>query len=387
MLAGTHVGIGHARHGQVRERFAAAVAGGRNAHQARVVAVLHVTHQHAVFDQRGALAGRAFVVDIERAATAVQGAVIDDGHARRGHALADAPGVDAGALAVEVAFQAVAHRLVQQHAGPARAEHYRHHPGRRRDRIQIHQRLAQRFAREAFRAAVGEQVGIAIAPAAAGITGFAPAALFDDHLHVQAHQRAHVRCQHAIAAGDQHRVHAAGQAHHHLLDARVGSAQELVDPAQQVHLGGAVHVVDRVGGRVQRTATAAHQRAGGLRAALARDRARGLRCFEQGIAMDIVGIGEAGFLAGDCAHAHALLDGVRTVLDDAVFHAPALAPRMLEIQIAEVDARAQQGAEGAVEMAGVQAGGKQQPGFGQSESVIGHAVRMGPGRRGDKSFG
>lgn len=60
---------------------------------------------------------------------------------------------------------------------------------------------------------------------------------------------------------------------------------------------------------------------------------------------------------------------------------------MLEIQIAEVDARAQQGAEGAVEMAGVQAGRKQQPGFGQSESVIGHVVRMGPARRGDKSFG
>ncbi len=102
--------------------------------------------------------------------------------------------------------------------------------------------------------------------------------------------------------------------------------------------------------------------------------------------MDVVGIGKTGFLASDRTHADALFDGMRTVLDDAVFHAPALAPRMLKIQVAEVDARAQQGAEGAVEMAGIQAGRKQQPGFGQSESVIGHVVRMGPTRRGDKSF-
>lgn len=60
---------------------------------------------------------------------------------------------------------------------------------------------------------------------------------------------------------------------------------------------------------------------------------------------------------------------------------------MLEVQVAEVDAGAQQGAEGAVEMAGIQAGGKQQPGFGQSQGGVGHAVRMGVARRGDKSHG
>ncbi|KAG1242028.1 hypothetical protein G6F68_016396 [Rhizopus microsporus] len=75
MLAGTHVGVGHAWHGQVRERFAAPVAGRCHAHQAGIEAVLHVAHQDAVLDQRGALAGVAFVGDVQRPAAAIQRAV------------------------------------------------------------------------------------------------------------------------------------------------------------------------------------------------------------------------------------------------------------------------------------------------------------------------
>src|SRR5690606_10972857 len=105
---GQHVGVGHARHYQVRERLATAVAGRCHAHQARVERVLHVAGEHTVLDQRGALRGRALVVDAERAAAAVQGAVVDDGDAGRGHALAHASGVGAGALAVEVALESVA---------------------------------------------------------------------------------------------------------------------------------------------------------------------------------------------------------------------------------------------------------------------------------------
>jgi hypothetical protein len=47
-------------------------------------------------------------------------------------ALADQAGEGARLLAVEVAFQPVADRLVQQDAGPARAEHHGHLAGRRR---------------------------------------------------------------------------------------------------------------------------------------------------------------------------------------------------------------------------------------------------------------
>ena len=60
-------------------------------------------------------------------------------------ALADPAGEGAGALAVEIALQAVADRLVQQHAGPAGAEQHGHLAGRRGDRIEIDQRLRQRL--------------------------------------------------------------------------------------------------------------------------------------------------------------------------------------------------------------------------------------------------
>jgi hypothetical protein len=92
--------------------------------------------------------------------------------------------------------------------------------------------------------------------------------------------------------------------------------------------------------------------------------------------IDLIRIGEAGLLAGDRAHAHALLDRMRTVLDDAVLHAPALVARMLEIQVAEVDARAQQAGERALQRVGIQAGGSQQAGFGDGECVHGACFGM-----------
>ncbi len=85
-----HVGIGHARQRHVRERLAPAVAGRRHAHEARVEAILHVAAQHAVLDERGAVGGRALVVDVERAAAARQRAVVHHRALGRGHALADA---------------------------------------------------------------------------------------------------------------------------------------------------------------------------------------------------------------------------------------------------------------------------------------------------------
>ena len=47
------------------------------------------------------------------------------------------------ALAVEVALEAVADRLVQQDAGPAGAEHHVHLAGRAVDGVQIDQGLTQ----------------------------------------------------------------------------------------------------------------------------------------------------------------------------------------------------------------------------------------------------
>ncbi|MNC48879.1 hypothetical protein D3C75_980240 [compost metagenome] len=130
----------------MRVGLAATVAGGAHAHQAGVELVLHVALEHAVLDQRGALGRRALVVQTQRAAAARQGAVVDDGAQARSHRLADPAAVGRTALAVEVAFQAMADRLVQQHAAPAVAEHHRHAAGRRRDGLEVEQRLAHRLA-------------------------------------------------------------------------------------------------------------------------------------------------------------------------------------------------------------------------------------------------
>src|SRR5580704_14572130 len=87
-VAGQHVGVGHARHRHVAETFATAVSGGLHAHQAGILAILHVTDQSAVLDQHGAIGRRAFVVDRQRAATQRHGAVIDDRYAFRSDLLA-----------------------------------------------------------------------------------------------------------------------------------------------------------------------------------------------------------------------------------------------------------------------------------------------------------
>ncbi|MOA02485.1 hypothetical protein D3C78_1219380 [compost metagenome] len=78
-FTGEHVGVGHARHRQVRIRLATTVAGAGHTHQAGVELVLHVALEYAVFDQRGALCRRTLVIDAQRTATTGQGAVIDDG--------------------------------------------------------------------------------------------------------------------------------------------------------------------------------------------------------------------------------------------------------------------------------------------------------------------
>src|ERR1700761_9322494 len=202
VLAGQHVGIGHAWHRQLREGFTATIAGSGHAHQARVELVLHVALEDAVLDQRGALGRRAFIVHTERAAPAWQGAVVDHGDTGRRNALADPSGKRRTALAVEVAFQAMTDRFVQQHARPAGTEHYRHRSGGGIDRIEIDQGLAHRLLSEGHRATVIDQLAVAIASTTTGMTLLAATVLLGDHLHVQAHQGAYVGGQRAIRPGD-----------------------------------------------------------------------------------------------------------------------------------------------------------------------------------------
>ena len=271
----------------------------------------------------------------------------------------------------------MADRFMQQHAGPARTQYHRHHAGRSRYRFKVHQRLAQRLAGEGFRAAAGEQLLVAIAATATGIAGLATAVVLDDHLHVQAHQRAHVGAQHAVAASDQHRIDATGQADHHLLHARVGGTQVAVQALEHLDLGLIADAVDRVQRRIQRARIAAQQRTPGLGATFARNRTCRLRRSQQRVCMDVIGVGEAGLLAGNRAHTHALLDGMGTVLDDAILHAPALAAGVLEVKVTKVHTGAEQLPEGALKASGIQATRAQQAVLGKCQGDISHGPRSG----------
>jgi hypothetical protein len=142
-----------------------------HAHQAGAHPVVHVADQDAVLDQDGAFGGRALVVDGQRAATAGERAVVEHGDALGGHPLADAAGEGADALAVEVAFQAVADGLVQQHAVPARAQHHVHLAGGAGHGVEVDQRHAQGLVDLALPlvgADPGREAGAAAGPGRAG---------------------------------------------------------------------------------------------------------------------------------------------------------------------------------------------------------------------------
>ncbi len=89
VLPGEHVGVGHARHGNVLVAFATAVAGVGHAHQAGGELVAQVSLQNSVLDQDRVLRGLTFVVHVERAAPPGHGAVIDYRAFFAGYAFAD----------------------------------------------------------------------------------------------------------------------------------------------------------------------------------------------------------------------------------------------------------------------------------------------------------
>lgn len=124
---------------------------------------------------------------------------------------------------------------------------------------------------------------------------------------------------------------------------RGSGAQRRIDASQQRDLGSIAGVAST--GSIDAGTTGvrtALQRHCAMLAAIARDRARRLRRSDQRLRIELVGIGEAGFSPRSRAR-HALLDRVRAILDDAVLHAPVLAPRMLEVQVNRNRCRARAG--------------------------------------------
>ena len=266
----------------------------------------------------------------------------------------------------------MAHGLVQQHAGPARAEHHGHLAGGRGARVQVGERRMHRFIDIGFHQRVVEigQAKAATAPAAAG---FAPAVLLGNHGHRQADQRPHIRSQRAVGTRHQHHIVFGGEPCHHLHHARVLGAGEFFDLLQQLDLGGAVERGHRVQRGVKRAAgrdlAGRHLAAFVLRRA--GDGAHGGRGIHQRGFGDVVGIGKGGFFARHRAHAHALVDAEAPGLDDAFLQAPALRAGVLEVQVGVVDLVRLDGRQSAAEVGFIQTEGVEQQGLGRGQAFEG----------------
>ncbi len=276
--------------------FASAIASGLDAHQARILPVLHIAFQHAVLDQHGAAGRGAFIIKAQGAAAIGDRAVINDRHAPGGDLLAHLAGEGGRALAVEIALQAVTHRFVQQDGRPARAKHDLPFARRRINGFEIDLGDPQRFVGEPFPGARRDPLIKGGATAGPGRAGFAAALALTGDGHIHAHERTHFGADIAACADNADHPARGGDGSGYLDHFGVLGAQIGVDLGEQggfrleTRLGDDVHILVKGligagrGGRHHRIA-ALTGGAGGFTGALERSEGR------------VRGMGEAGRLA------------------------------------------------------------------------------------------
>ncbi len=85
-------------------------------------------------------------------------------------------------------------------------------------------------------------------------------------------------------------------------------------------------------------------------AAVLRDGAGGAGGLDQRRQRDLVRVGEAGLLAADGAHADALIDAERALLDDAVLEAPGLGAGGLEVHVREIESAIHELSQGRLQL-------------------------------------
>ncbi len=141
--------------------------------------------------------------------------------------------------------------FVQQHAGPAGAEHDFHLACGRGNCIQLQDGLARGFLRKALGRLLREEVVELHAAAAAGAAACDVCAILRDDEDVEARERLRVGGEGAIRCGDQDAAHLVGEAGAHLHDARIGRARGTVGAEQQVELGGDVGIAFRREDRIE----------------------------------------------------------------------------------------------------------------------------------------
>ena len=142
-------------------------------------------------------------------------------------------GKGAGLLAVEVALEPMADRLVQQYPGPSRTEHHIHFACRRIDRLQIDQRLTQRFVGAGLPGVAVQYVAVVAAPADAVAARFLTPAGIGHHRHIEPHQGADIAPHGAVGPDQFDRLPVARERCRHLADPVVEAAGIGVDLLQQ----------------------------------------------------------------------------------------------------------------------------------------------------------
>ena len=236
----------------------------------------------------------------------------------------------------------MADRFVKEHARPARAQNHRHGACRRRDGLEVDQRLADGLFGDVAPPVALEQFVVPEPAAAAVRTLFATPVLLGDDTDVEAHQRTHVPCQRTVRPGHQDRFVGRCQADDHLADPRIPGARVGVDLPQQVDLGLGVQGRHRVPIVVQGGRLLALPRLYRALAPLRGNGARRAGCLQERRKHDLVGIGESGLVARHGPDPHALLLRMDAIADQPVFEHPGFVRQRLEIQVPGVDSRTHQ---------------------------------------------
>ena len=216
--------------------LAASIARWGHAHQAGVLAVLHIAHQDAILDQDIAGRGRALVVDGDAAAPVGKGAIIQNGHTGGRDTLAHEAGKGRRAFAIEITLKPMTDRFVQEDAGPAWAKHHIHGACGGGFGIEVDERYAQRLLGLGLPVGGIEQTIQPHAPTAPGAAALAAAILLDDDRDIHARHRADVLQVLAIGAQDHHLLQGGRNRGCDLYDAGIKAARESVHLAQRVEL-------------------------------------------------------------------------------------------------------------------------------------------------------
>ena len=305
-------------------------------HQAGVGFVLHIADQNTVFNQYRAAGFVAFVIDIERTASVGNIALVNDSNAFGGHALADSAGENAGFFAVEIAFQTMSDRFVQQHARPTVAQNDGHLAGRRRTGFEIGQRLFHGGINKPMHQ-VFIEIRQIITPATARAALLATFALLGNDGNVHAHHRADVRSVFTVQTGDVHHVVFAGQTGHHLHDTRIGGFGQRFNFVQQRDFGSRIKTGNRVNRHMDRLAVGRCRHFDAGFAASRTNHAHGFGRAVDRIDTQAVGVGKSSFIARNGTHAHTLIDLEAARFDDAFFQMPAFIGSALTIDVGIID--------------------------------------------------